>query len=43
MNMAYSYYDTKCIMVYSLRRWYCEEVVTNLTSVHCPSQSFPEV
>ena len=23
--------------------WYCEEVVANLTFVHCPSLSFPEV
>ena len=26
-----------------LRSWYCEEVVVNLTFVHCPSLSFPEV
>ena len=26
-----------------LRSWYCEEVVANLTFVHCPSLSFPEV
>ena len=25
MNTAYSYYDTQCIMVCSLRRWYYEE------------------
>ena len=26
-----------------LRSWYCEEVIANLTFVHCPSLSFPEV
>ena len=34
---------TNLTLVQSLRRWYCEEVVANLTFVHCPSLSFPEV
>ena len=33
MNKAYSYYDTKCIMVCCLRRWYYEEPNTRNTMV----------